>query len=114
MLVAGFWWYKEIIARLRDDIEELNEDGDPIRKTLIVFIWIVKLVAMFLIGRIFWSTIRNVFNAFRQSNRPSFRLTFDPLRLRHLPQNGLENASVPVVHYLDRRIDAAQRVELDR
>jgi len=63
LLIAGVWWCKEILGRLRDDLAELK-DPDATRRGVIIGLWAVTAVIMVLIGMFAWSIIANAVRAF--------------------------------------------------
>ena len=63
LLVAGLWWCKEILGRLREDIAELKTP-DAARRGVIIGLWAVTAVVMLLIGLFLWGLVANIVRAF--------------------------------------------------
>ncbi len=65
LLVAGLWWCKEVFERWRDDVAELKESDDNVRKCVVLFFWLFTLTIIVLIVNFVWGIVENIINAFR-------------------------------------------------
>lgn len=51
LYVLGVWWCYEVIARFRDDVEELREVKETSRRAAIIIVWgITVIIAVLLVG----------------------------------------------------------------
>jgi hypothetical protein len=62
LLIAGVWWCKEILGRLRDDLAELK-DPDATRRGVIIGLWAVTAVILGLIVTFAWGVIATAVQA---------------------------------------------------
>lgn len=49
LFTLGVYWCYKVIARLRDDLEELRGAEEKIRKVVIVGVWVVTVVIAILV-----------------------------------------------------------------
>ena len=62
MLIAGYWWCKEIIGRFHSDVIELRE-GDWTERSVVMLIWAVTGVVLYLICSFVLRVATNAYHA---------------------------------------------------
>ncbi len=64
LLVAGLFWCKEVFERWQDDVAELKQSEDRVKKGVIVFIWLLTLVILLFIVTVVSGIAANIVKVF--------------------------------------------------
>jgi hypothetical protein len=64
LLVAGFWWCKEILGRWRDDVAEFKTP-DSTRRGIILVLWAATAVVLYLMGTFLWTVVATAVQAWK-------------------------------------------------
>jgi len=55
--ILGVWWCYEVIARLRDDIKELREVKEVVRRASILIVWALTIIIAIVLVRFTFASL---------------------------------------------------------
>jgi len=57
ILVLGFFWCRDVLGRLSEDIQTMKEGVDKAEKNVVVFYWVITAGIMALMGYSAWAIV---------------------------------------------------------